>query len=163
MAEVPLADERGRVVGLQGFGDGDFGQWKSVFIGLADDVFCEARADWVAACEQAGAGGGADAGGRVELCELRAFRRHAIEVRRADGACAIDAEVAIAKIIGEDDDDVGLARGDAAELRRGAGGERRESDGAEEEVAAVHAKALRVEIQFQAGAGPAAFVEFAGA
>ena len=55
---------------------------------------------------QAGARGGADGGGRVELCEAQPLARHAVEVRRPDELLAVAAEVAVAQVVGENQDDV---------------------------------------------------------
>lgn len=124
MAEMPFADERCCVVGLQRFSDGDLGQRQAVLVVGLDDRIAKAGADGVAAGHQPGARGRADVGGGVKGRELRAFLRHAIEIGRADQFRAVGAEIAIAQIVGEDDDDVGLAArrlGQRLRRRRGEG------------------------------------------
>ena len=39
------------------------------------------------------------------------FGRHAVEMRRANAGMAVATQIAIAEVVGEDDDDVGLVRG----------------------------------------------------
>ena len=51
----------------------------------------------------------------MEVGEDAAFARHAIEVRRFVGRCAERADVGVAQVVDEDDDDVGRPR-----LRRAA-------------------------------------------
>src|SRR3546814_2471020 len=47
--------------------------------------------------------------GRMRVDEARPARRETVHVRRLDRGRAITAEVAIAEIVGVDDDDIGLA------------------------------------------------------
>ncbi len=49
---------------------------------------------------------------RIKIGEAQAFRRHAIQIRRANARMTITAQIAVAQIVGENDDDVvGLVRG----------------------------------------------------
>lgn len=59
-----------------------------------------------AAREQRGARGGTDGLRDVEIRELPTFRRHAIEVRRVESFRAENADIRVALIVGENDDDV---------------------------------------------------------
>ena len=89
MAKMPFADERCCVVRLQRLGDGDLGKRQAVRVRLPDHVFRKAGADRIAARQQAGARWRANTGRRVKGGKARAFRRHAIKVRRTNGARAI--------------------------------------------------------------------------
>ena len=48
---------------------------------------------------------------RIEAGESHPFRGHPVEVGRADAGMAVAAEIAIAEVVGEDDDDVGFFGG----------------------------------------------------
>ena len=75
----------------------------------ATDGVPDASAVAVVAGEQAGAGGGAG-GADVIVGEAHGVLVEAVEARRADRAVAVTAQVAVALVVGEDEDDVG-ARG----------------------------------------------------
>ena len=81
----------------------------------------------VPAREQAGASGRAD-GRNVEVLEPHALSRQAIEVRRANPGIAVDSQVAISLVVGDDHDHVGPA-GWRARSRTGQEAQR---EGAEE-------------------------------
>ncbi len=53
-----------------------------------------------------GAGGGADGAAGVRLSEADAFGGHAIKVGRLDPFLTITAEIAVAEVIGHDENDV---------------------------------------------------------
>ena len=72
-------------------------------------------------CEHRGARRRADVGARVPLREAHARRRERFEVRRRRGRRAVAAEVAVAQVIGEEDQEVGRARGGRCCHRRRSG------------------------------------------
>ena len=94
-AEVPFADAPGGIaLGLEMLGQGDLVVRKmagGLVAQHAELIVAHAAADRVAPREQPGAAGGADFGGGIEVCESHAFRRHAIQVRRANARMAIAA------------------------------------------------------------------------
>ena len=65
--------------------------------------------------EERGARGGADGGGDEEIGKLAAFVRHAVEVWRLYLGGTEASEVAVALVVGEDDDKIGLCFGGARE------------------------------------------------
>ena len=108
VAEMPLADAGGGVtVGGEVVGDGVFVGIESVGGFWEKNVAMHADALGIAAGEEGGAGGGADGAGDVEGGELFAFFGELIEVGGLDGFGAEAAEVIVALVVGEDDDDVG--------------------------------------------------------
>ena len=66
--------------------------------------------DGVAAGEDGGAGGGADGSGGVEVVEDDGVLGHVVEVGSLDERVTGVAAVAVALVIGHDEDDVGLLR-----------------------------------------------------
>ena len=114
VAEVPLADAGGGVaLGLESLGQRDLvGRQPAGGVGEQHAARCRwhmPAADRQPAGEQRRPARRADLGRRVELREPHALGGHAVEVRRADGRVAVAAEVAVAEVVGEDDDDVGRA------------------------------------------------------
>ena len=89
------------------------------------DHFVETVALGIAAGENAAAGGSARGRGRIERRRLHPLGRHAVEIRGDDFLAAEAPQIAIALIIADDDDDVGLSRG--ARRRRSDGGEKPEA------------------------------------
>src|SRR4051794_22802752 len=74
--------------------------------------------------DESGAGCGADGGVGVGLEELDAARGDAIDVWRVEIGASVTRDVGIAKIVGEDEDDVGrLGRRDGASDARSDGGD----------------------------------------
>ena len=73
---------------------------------LADDRV-DSGADVVAAGEEGGARGGTDRGSGVEVGEAHATGGKAVEDGRLDGA-TVTADVAVAEVVDEEGDDVGL-------------------------------------------------------
>ena len=65
----------------------------------------------VATDEQRGTRGGAEGSGDVALGVAHAVGGEAVEVRRGDFLPTVGAEFAVAKIIGDDENDVGAAGG----------------------------------------------------
>ena len=70
-----------------------------------------AAANGQPAGEQRGAAGRADARGDVEIGEAHALAGHAVEVGRADARMAVATQVAVAQVVGQDDDQVGQLLG----------------------------------------------------
>lgn len=105
--EVPLTDQRRGIIGLQRLGNRDFGQRQAAPIVGQDDLVSQAGADRVASGKQPGARRRADVGGGIEVAECDSLRRHPVQKRCLDPACAIDSDIAVAKVIGQNDDEVG--------------------------------------------------------
>ena len=121
-AEVPFADQSGGVAGvLQRLGQGHFGGGQAAGGDGAEDaelIVGHAGADGVASGHESGAARGADLGGGIELREAQAFGGHTIQIRRLDRRVAVAAEVAVAEVVGQDDDDVRLRGGVGADGER---------------------------------------------
>ena len=134
VAEMPFAEgARGVAGGLQPIRNGGLAEREAeaVDIGLGDPraVYAARLLDHVAKRElksdallpaaghEAGARGRAHGGIGVEIGKLHALGREAIDVGRLDVGRAHAAEVAVAEIIGEDEDDVRFRQ-----ARRGRGG-----------------------------------------
>lgn len=104
-ADVPFPKMGGEVaVVFEGFGDGDFVRAKIMA------VVGNVGPDGVAAGEDGGAGGGADGSGGVEVVEDDGVLGHVVEVGSLDERVTGVAAVAVALVIGHDEDDVGLLR-----------------------------------------------------
>src|SRR5688572_9515576 len=107
--EVPLADVCGGITAFF-----QRGRYRDLFaretagrIGKQDISLAEhSVANRIAAGEQRGAAGGTYRGRGVEIGEAQSLARHSVEVRRANGGRAVTAEITVAEIIDEDDDDV---------------------------------------------------------
>ncbi len=102
VAQAPLADEAGGIPRLlELLGDGNI---------LRPQIRLRVAANEAAAGVQTGhqhaAGGGADGGAGIELGEPDALRRHPVQVRRPNRGMPVAAEIAVAEIVREDDDDV---------------------------------------------------------
>ena len=119
VAEVPLADDRGLVAGfLERLRQRHFVRRQSVETGRRNHERLQPVAERIAPRHQARARRRAE-GLHVELRELRAGRRELVDVRRAD-VRAVEAHVLPAEIVGEDVEDVRLARGGSrTRVRRG--------------------------------------------
>jgi len=98
------------------FGDGDFfereffvnlGRQKLPGFPVARNVIGDVQACRVAPCKQGRAGGGAVRMSRITLGETHTLCSQTIQVGRLMESAAETAEVRPAKVIGEDDDDVG--------------------------------------------------------
>jgi hypothetical protein len=108
-AEMPLAEGAAHVAGgFQEFWENGFRLRDAApaFTGGVD-----AGALLIAPGEQAGAGGGAHVAGDVGLGEPHALARQGVEVGRGDllRMVRVEADVGVALVVGEDDDDVGRA------------------------------------------------------
>ncbi len=111
MAEVPFSEAAGGVaLGFQVIGDGVLGRVEAFIGGGEQDVLVHANAFRVATGEQRGAGGGADWRGDHEAGELPAIGREAIDARGLDRFGAEAAQVAVALVVDEDQDEVRLGR-----------------------------------------------------
>ena len=118
--EIPLAEGSGGVAArLQDFGDGDFLRVKPRV--MLDHVLSFGHAERIASRHQRGARGTTHRL-RVETGEAHPLGREAIQVRRADALPSIGTQVAVAEIVGQDDDDVW--RAGSGGCGRGGGGGR---------------------------------------
>ena len=107
IAEVPFAEDGGGVAALfDQFGEGHFVGADADF-GARPKRAVDADAVRVAAGQQAATRGGADRLRHVEIAEDAALRGQAIEVRRDEAFRAENADIGVALVVGEDDDDVG--------------------------------------------------------
>src|SRR5207245_2708757 len=107
---VPLADQGGRVAGgLKAGGDRRLGD-RQALAGAAegDDGRVELVAEplLVSAGEEPGPRRRADRAGDVTALAANAGIREGVEVRRGHLRAAVEADVAIAEVVGEEDDDV---------------------------------------------------------
>ena len=106
-AEVPFAEAAGGVAALAEVGGQEalgVGQADAALVFLGAELVVEAVAQRMAAGEQAGARGRAGGRRRVEVGEGDAFAEEAVEVGRLDGGVA---EVAVAEVVGGDEEEVG--------------------------------------------------------
>jgi len=110
---VPFADEGGCVAFSLEHG----GEREAIFFdearaaGAGEDAF-HAGSKGHASGEDAVASGRADGGGTVGVGKAEAFSRELVDVGCGDfGLIVVAAEVAVAKVIGEDEEDVGKAVG----------------------------------------------------
>jgi hypothetical protein len=110
MTEVPFAKDGGCVASAAA----EFGE--RCFAGV-DAVLCprakraeNADAFWITAGEQCGPRGGADGGRGMKIGEYPPFFGHAIEVRRFVGSGTERADIGVAHVVDENDDDVGRMR-----------------------------------------------------
>ena len=128
MAEVPLAEYRGRVTAV--FEDLREEFFFGVKTGGARVVEGATHADavGVAARHECGAGGGADGLGHIETGEARALGGEAIDVRRLDIFGSVATEVAVAEVIGVDENNVRRRRGDRGGEQCGGRGDDREDE-----------------------------------
>jgi hypothetical protein len=109
MTQVPFADQGGGVAeSLERLGDGQFAERQAAILGRLDHLVRQVHPHRIAAGHQACAGGGAEVGAGVEVAEPRALGRHPVEVGGADDGPAVAAQVAVAQVVGHDDDDVRL-------------------------------------------------------
>ena len=118
MPQVPLADQRGRIVGLQRLGDRPGVGRQAGGVRRLDDLVRQPRADRIAPGEKPGPRRRADVGRSVEVREARALLRHAVEVGGPDVGRAVAAEIAVAEIVGQDHDDVRRSHASPSLFRR---------------------------------------------
>jgi hypothetical protein len=106
VAQVPLTVDRGRVApALEQLGEGRLGRADAGARPRPERAE-DADAIRVAAGQQRGAGSGADRLRRVELGQPDPFPRQPVQVRRRDPPRPEAAEVRVAQVIGENQDDV---------------------------------------------------------
>ena len=111
--KVPLAEATGGIAFvLKHFSNGDFLGIQAMDVtGKEHDVagaLGQADPLRVASRHKGGPGGTANRRGNVEGCELHAFFGHPVEMRRFVLCRAEGADVAIAHVVNEDHDEVGL-------------------------------------------------------
>jgi hypothetical protein len=111
--EMPLADVGGRVAArLERLCERDLSGGQSA-LGVREEdppVPGHAAARRVATRQERGPARRTDLRAGVEVREAHALGGHPVEVRRADRRAAVAAEVAVALVVGQDDDDVGGCR-----------------------------------------------------
>jgi hypothetical protein len=110
VAEVPLADQPRDVPGgAEAVGEGRFRERQTdLRAGTGVELVAEPRL--VAAGEHPGPGRRAVRAGHVAVGEPGAGLRQRVEVRRGDVAAAVDADVGVAHVVADDEDDVRLRR-----------------------------------------------------
>ena len=109
IAEVPFANHhRGVADALEDLGDRDLVGIEAE-IGIGRGVARVVHARRIATGHQLRARGAAERRG-VETREPNPLGREAVDVRRLNGGRTVAAEIAVALVVGEDDDDVGLGR-----------------------------------------------------
>lgn len=107
VSKVPFAHASGGIpVGREVVGEAVGVGVKAVGGFGEENVFLHAHSRGVAAGEEGGTGGRADGAGDVEGGELAAFLGKLVEVGSVDGLGAVAAEVVVALVVGEDEDDV---------------------------------------------------------
>ena len=121
-AEVPLADAGGGVaLVLEQARDGEPARLDERRRAALQHAALQRTAPGVAAGQDAVARGRADGRGTMGVGEDHAFARQAVEVRRADFGFRVEAaQVAVAEVVGEDEDDVGPRGGSGERGGRGA-------------------------------------------
>ncbi len=137
IAEMPFSKNAGRIArGLQHLGDGRLVWMESLARdGLEHDgtavAHMHVEASRVAASHERRAAWRADTAGDIEAREARAFRREAIDVRRAVRCRGIEAaQVPVPEVVHEDEDDVRFRR--RGGMQREQRGEECHGHGAEE-------------------------------
>ena len=107
-AHAPLAERGGRVAGaLQRGRQGGDACGQRVLFAIADVAVVAGRGmAGIIAGHQHGARRGADRVAGVMAGEDHPFTRQAVDVRRADDLLAVEADFAVAEVVGQDEDDV---------------------------------------------------------
>src|SRR6266568_146408 len=111
---MPLADLTGRVAGIgEDVGNGDFAGRQSgyVVVRIVDGIILVAEAMLIPAGHESGARGTAEWVRDAGIGETHAGLGETIDVRSGEVFAALETDVGEAKVIGEDHDDVGFARG----------------------------------------------------
>lgn len=145
VAQVPFAEDAGAVAGgPEHFGQGAFcGAHHAAAIGGIDD----ASTVCVAAGKEAGAGGAAN-GRDMEARELGTALGEGIEMRRGNFGVAVEGKVAVALVVGHDQDDIGPAsrggKGNCAECAKS--GSARQHEGIVSDNGSVKDEALLAHI-----------------
>jgi hypothetical protein len=120
VAEMPFADQAGAIAGgFQVVRKRVFAGWPSetiradgIFLGTSIQISLVAEAPRIATGEKPRAGRRTNGAGNVSMAAKSAAGRQAVDVRCLDGGAAGAAEIAVAHVVGEDDDDVRFFRGD---------------------------------------------------
>lgn len=110
-AEVPFSDDGGLVSGLfeEGGERGGSGLDDGGAIGGCDAGVI--LAEGVGAGEEGESGGGAGGGGAIATGEAEAFGGEAVDIGCKDVGGAVAGDIAVAEVIGHDDDDIGSGAG----------------------------------------------------
>ena len=137
VAQVPLADEtRGVAEGLEPVGDGLLRELHPAVQVARRDVVLVSEAALVAPRHQTGARRRADAAGHVGIGEPDPGRGDGVDVgcerRQVRGRVRLEAEVGVPRVVREEDDDVGRARGLVGRHPRTDGAEQEEEGQREE-------------------------------
>jgi hypothetical protein len=137
-AHAPLADGGGCVAGgLEQLSDGEGAlRQRLLALGLDFAVRADRRMARVQPGHQRRAARCADGRAAIGLQVARALARHPVEVRRLDQLLSVHAHVALREIVAEDEDEVGLRRGQAT------GGSEREPQHREREELGFHGRAI---------------------
>ena len=108
-AKVPLADQGGAVPGgLEAVGQGFLGEGQAL-LGAVAWIELVAEAGLVFAGEQSGAGGGAVGAADIAAGAAGAGFGQSIEMRGGDVGAAMEADIGVAHVVADDDDDVRTA------------------------------------------------------
>lgn len=118
MAEVPFSEAGGGVaLSFEVIGDGVLGRVEPAGGGGEENVLVHFDPLGIAAGEEGGTGRGADGGGHHETGKFASFFGEAIDVGGLDVGGAKAPEVAVALVVGEDDDEVWLFSGPGQEAQ----------------------------------------------
>ena len=117
--EVPFADARRRIAApAQQFRTGNLGGGEAVVFGGKQHVR-QSGACGQPAREQSRARRAAKRRCRIRIREAQALARHLVEARGGDRGRAVAPEIAVAEVVGEDNDDVRIRRAHRARWRFG--------------------------------------------
>src|SRR5262245_46670505 len=106
MPQVPFADDGGDVAqALEDVGDRDLAGADDGWV-RGEEHGLDADALVMPAGEEGGTRAGADRAAGVKAGEANAFLRHAVDVRRLEPRGAVAANVGVAEVVREDEDDV---------------------------------------------------------
>ena len=109
MAKMPLAEAGGGIIlCLEVIGDGMLFRVQAFPGGREEHVLVHSHPLGIAPCQESSPGGGAYRRGNHEAGELPALLGDSIDVRGLDSGRAEAAQVSVALIVGEDDDEIRL-------------------------------------------------------
>ncbi len=104
--EMPLADERSRIFGLQRLGDRHLGLRQSASVIRENDLIAKPGANRITARQQSGARRRAEVRGGIKVGEQRALPHHPVEVRGAHALAPHRGDVAVTEVVAQNDDEV---------------------------------------------------------